>query len=75
MSDDLDDLSRLMRKAPAPDAVQKAEAMRLAMENFDRLHQGTAPDARPNRTGRGGLWIGVTRMIERMTSRGMMTAS
>lgn len=75
MSDDLDDLSRLMRKSPASDAVQKAEALRLAMENFDRLHQGTAPDARPNRTGRGSLWIGVTRMIERITSRGMMTAT
>jgi Ca-activated chloride channel family protein len=75
MTDDLDDLFRLLRKAPPPDAAARAEAMALAMQNFDRLHQGTAGAARPTATGRGGLRIGVTRMIERMTSRGMMTAT
>lgn len=72
---EFDELARGLRKAPAPDAAARAEAMRLAMQNFDRLHQGTADAARPTVTGQGGLWIGVTRMIEKMTSRGMMTAT
>ncbi len=72
---DFDKLARGLRRAPVPDPAAKAEALRLAMQNFDRLHQGTPDAARPTAMGQRGLWMGVTRMIERMTSRGMMTAT
>jgi Ca-activated chloride channel family protein len=72
---DLDDLARGLRQAPAPDAAARAEALRLAMQNFDRLHQGSAETARPTSAGHRGLWSGVTRMIERMTSRAGLAAT
>ncbi|OYU38338.1 MAG: hypothetical protein CFE33_15830 [Pseudorhodobacter sp. PARRP1] len=46
MTDELDALKAALRAAPAPDADAKAAAMRLAMENFDRL-QGSTEAVRP----------------------------
>jgi hypothetical protein len=38
MTDAFDDIARAMeRAAPAPDAARKAEAMRRAMAEFDRV--------------------------------------
>ncbi|MFC3181741.1 YfbK domain-containing protein [Cypionkella sinensis] len=48
MTDELDALKAALRTAPAPDADAKAAAMRLAMENFDRL-QGSTEAVRPMR--------------------------
>jgi Ca-activated chloride channel family protein len=46
MSDSLDSLKVALRAVPAPDADTKAAAMKLAMENFDRL-QGSTEVMRP----------------------------
>ena len=46
MSDEFDALKAALRAVPPPDADAKAAAMRLAVENFDRL-QGSTEVARP----------------------------
>ncbi len=76
MSDDLDDLKAAMDAAtPAPDAATKAAHLALAQENFARL-QGSAHATRPisNRPF-SGLWTGMKTMLDRMTSRGALTAT
>jgi Ca-activated chloride channel homolog len=69
MTDDLDDLRRALKAAPAPDGDAKARAMQLAMENFDRL-QGSTDAARSSedRTNAAPL-NGVRRMFHYLTSR------
>ncbi len=50
MSDEFDALKAALRAVPPPDANAKAAAMRLAVENFDRLQsslQGMTEAARP----------------------------
>ena len=37
MTDELDALKAALQSTPEPDADAKAAALRLAMENFDRL--------------------------------------
>ena len=58
MSRDLDDLKAALQAAPTADPAAKAEALRLAMENFDRLQGSTDKarlmDDRPN-AGRGSI--------------------
>jgi Ca-activated chloride channel homolog len=76
MSDDLDDLKAAMDAAtPTPDAATKAAHLALAQENFARL-QGSAHATRPisNRPF-SGLWTGMKTMLDRMTSRGALTAT
>ena len=46
MSDEFDALKAALRAVPPPDPDAKAAAMRLAMENFDRL-QGSTEAVRP----------------------------
>ena len=46
MSDEFDALKAALRAVPAPDADAKAAALRLAVENFDRL-QGSTVAVRP----------------------------
>ena len=75
MTDDLDDLRRGLKAAPAPDGEAKARAMRLAMENFDRL-QGMpeAPRSSEDRSKAAPL-NGVRRMFHYLTSRPALAAT
>lgn len=74
MTDEFDRLAKGLRAAPPPDQAARAEALRLAMENFDRL-QGTPAPARPTSEGRKGLWSGVLNMLDFLTSRGALAAT
>jgi Ca-activated chloride channel homolog len=78
MTDEFDRLSKALRaNPPAPDAGARDAALRLAMENFDRL-QETASAARPNQdrpeTGPGFL-TGVRNMLNFLTSRSALAAT
>lgn len=76
MSDDLDDLKAALRAAPPVDTAARAEAVRLAMENFDRL-QGSNVAARhrqDRRDGRGFLG-GVLAMLKHLISRPALAAT
>jgi Ca-activated chloride channel family protein len=77
MSDDFDKLRAAMRQAPTPDTDAKAAAMALAMQNFDRLHQGTGVEARPNqdRPEKAGFLTGVRLMLSKLTARPILTAT
>lgn len=74
MTDEFDRLAKGLRAAPPPDQAAKAEALRLAMENFDRL-QGTPHAARPTSESRKGFWSGVLNMLDFLTSRGALAAT
>lgn len=74
MTDEFDRLAKGLRAAPPPDQDAKAEALRLAMENFDRL-QGTPAPARPISESRKGFWSGVLNMLDFLTSRGALAAT
>jgi Ca-activated chloride channel family protein len=75
MTDELDTLKAALRP-PAPDAAAKDAALRLAMENFDRL-QETAPALRPtqDRPQRAGVLNGVRAMIQAFNSRPILAAT
>lgn len=81
MSRDLDDLKAALQAAPTADPAAKAEALRLAMENFDRLQgslQGSGDktrlmDDRPN-AGRGSI-SGVLAMLKKLTSKPALAAT
>jgi Ca-activated chloride channel family protein len=55
MTDNLDALKSALQSTPAPDPDARAAALRLAMENFDRLQGSTDPtrleDDRPSQAG------------------------
>jgi len=79
MSDEFDDLKALkaaLRAAPAPDAAAKEAALKLAMENFDRL-QGSAQAARSSqdRPEAAGFLNGVRSMMKFLTTRPALAAS
>lgn len=79
MSDDLDDLRSALKAAPAPDGDAKAAAIRLAMENFARMHGGLqgsteAPRSSEDRKGAAPL-NGVRRMFHYLTSRPALAAT
>ncbi len=77
MTDEFEKLSKALRAAPPPPAPDaKAEALRLAMENFDR-HQGTAAATRPNadRPSQAGILGGVRNMLYSLTSRRALAAT
>lgn len=75
MMDELDALKAALR-APAPDPVAKDAAIRLAMDNFDRLQEST-PAPRPNqdRPQRAGFLNGVRAMIQAFNSRPLLAAT
>lgn len=75
MTDDLDDLKRALDAAtPAVDKGKRADALALAMINFD-ASQETAAEARPTSDRPGwGLVRGVKQMFAN-TTRGMLTAT
>jgi Ca-activated chloride channel homolog len=76
MTDDLDDLKRMMDAAtPRPDAARRAENIALAEKNFADL-QGSRDEARlMSAAPKRGLWTGVRQMLTSLTSRGALTAS
>ncbi len=79
MSDEFDDLKALkaaLKAAPAPDAAAKEAALKLAMENFDRL-QGTAGAQRSSqdRPEGAGFLNGVRSMMKFLTTRPALAAS
>ncbi|EYD77324.1 Uncharacterized protein Rumeso_01031 [Rubellimicrobium mesophilum DSM 19309] len=72
---DLDEMKGAWDAAtPRPDPGTRAAHLRLAQENFDRL-QGTVQAARPTPERQGGVWTGVKRMLNALTSRGALTAT
>ncbi len=75
MMDDLDALKAALRP-PAPDAAAKEAAIRLAMENFDRL-QGSDAALRPtqDRPKGAGFLNGVRAMIQAFNSRPVLAAT
>lgn len=77
MTDDLDKLRDGLRKAPLADPASKDAAMRLAMQNFDRAHQGTQSQPRPIpvRPQQPGLLTGVRAMLSRLTTRPILAAT
>ena len=76
MTDDFDRLTAALKAAPAPEPQAKEAALRLAMENFDRL-QASAPEVRPShdRPQRAGILTGVRQMLNRLTSRPLLAAT
>ena len=77
MSEGLDDLKAALAAAPAPDAAAKATALRLAMENFDRLQGSTDPiRLKKDRAleGRGSL-NGFFAMLKTLTSKPVLAAT
>ena len=76
MTDDLDDLKRLMdRTTPDPDPDKKASHLALARQNFDR-HQETARAARQTSDRpKTGLIGGLKTMLTQLTTRGALTAT
>lgn len=76
MTDDLNDLKAMMDRAtPRPDAARRAENIALAKKNFADL-QGSRQTARPtSANGPKGLWTGVKKMLNTMTTRGGLTTT
>jgi Ca-activated chloride channel family protein len=77
MTDELDDIARAMERAtPAPDAARKAETMRRAMAEFDRV-QGSAGAVRPSdrRGWTARIMDGATAMLKTMTTGGGLAAT
>ena len=76
--DDLEALkAALAARQPSPAPAAKAAHLRLAAENFARLHQETAPAPRPtsDRPTGAGFMTGVKRMLATLTTRPMLAAT
>ncbi|MEM9972116.1 MAG: hypothetical protein AAF762_13615, partial [Pseudomonadota bacterium] len=75
---EFDDLKAAMEAAtPEPDAARKAANLRVADEEFARVSQGTAGEARLT-SDRGVLarvGTGVKTMMDVLTSKGGLTAT
>jgi Ca-activated chloride channel homolog len=76
MTDELDDLKAALRALPPADPAAKADAIALAMKNFDAL-QGSTQAVRPNqdRQNQAGFLNGVRNMLTSITSRGFLAAT
>ena len=76
MSDEFDALKAALRAVPPPDANAKAAAMRLAVENFDRL-QGSTEAARPmpDRPVRAGLLQKGLAMLNALKMKPVLAAT
>ena len=74
--DPLDALKAALRNPPAPDGDARAAAMRLAMENYDRL-QGSTEPLRPNddRPLKAGFLMGVFTMFKALKTKPLLVAS
>lgn len=77
MTDDLEKLGAALRAAPRADPAARAKALRLALENFDRL-QGSTDAARlkDDRPSEGrGFSGGVLAMFRKFTARPLLAAT
>ena len=76
MTDDLDDLRKMLKSPPAADADAKSRAIRLGIENFDQL-QGSMGPARSSedRPTEAAPLNGVRRMLKFLTSRPALAAT
>lgn len=76
MSNEFDALKAALRAVPPPDANAKAAAMRLAVENFDRL-QGSTEAARPmpDRPVRAGLLQKGLAMLNALKMKPVLAAT
>ncbi len=76
MTDDLDALKAALKASPPPDPDAKAAALRLAMENFDRL-QGSTDGSRlsQDRPNGAGFLNGVRRMLKTLNTRPALAAT
>ena len=76
MTDEINALKAALQSTPAPDANAKAAALRLAMENFDRL-QGSTDPLRPtaDRPQQAGFLMGVRNMLNTFKSKPLLTAT
>jgi Ca-activated chloride channel family protein len=75
MTDDLDDLRKMLKAAPAPEADAKARAMALAMENFDRLQGSTDATRSSEDRAFAAPQNGVRRMLKFLTTRPALAIS
>ena len=76
MTDDLDDLKRLLNEAtPPPDPAKKAEHLALAQKNFARFQESANRKRPTSERPATGLFRGVTRMFANLTTRGALTAT
>ncbi len=75
MTDELDALKAALR-APTPDPQARAEALRLAMENFDRL-QGSTDPLRPtaDRPSKAGFAGGLIEMLKGLKTKHILAAT
>ena len=73
---DLAALKAALKAMPGPSGAARANSLRLAMENFDRL-QGTTADARliQDRPSRAGFLKGARAMWKTITSRPALAAT
>jgi Ca-activated chloride channel family protein len=77
MSDDLDDLKRAFDAAlPRADPDKRAEAIALAMKNFDRVQESDALARQTSEpTREGGVFRGARQMLANISNRGFLTAT
>ncbi len=73
-------LKAALKAAPVPDATAKASALRLAMENFDKVHadrQGLADQTRldQDRPVQAGFLTKVRMMLKSISTRPILTAT
>ncbi len=74
MTDELDALKAALKAGPAPDPQAKADAIALAMKNFDGLQksgQGSPDALRPNpdRPDEAGIWNRTLIMLKGLTTK------
>lgn len=71
---DLDALKSAVAQAvPRPDEATRTEHLRLAEESFATRQESTAAMRHRSERPGNGLWIGVSKMIDRMTGKGALT--
>ena len=76
MTDDLDALRAALKAAPAADPQAKAAALRLAMENFDRIQGSLDPARLPlDRPAGAGFATKVRMMLKSLSARPILTAT
>ena len=76
MTNDLDALKAALMVTPAPNAAVKDAALKLAMENFDRLQGSTtAPRPNPEDPQKAGLWNRIYAMLNALKTKPALAAS
>ncbi|MBC7478385.1 MAG: VWA domain-containing protein [Pseudorhodobacter sp.] len=76
MTDDFDALKAALKASPPPEPDARAAALRLAMENFDRL-QGSTDRSRlsQDRPTEAGFLNGVRRMLKALNTKTALAAT